>query len=187
MMPCENLQAIIQELTSDAQRVDDGEVKHFACLVQEAKRIFVAGAGRSGFAARGFSNRLMHLGFSVWFVGEPTTPSIRKDDLLVIGSGSGETASLVAMAHKAQAEGAKIATLTIYPDHTIGMLSSATIKIPGLTSKTAGFSEKAESVQPPGSSFEQLSWLIYDSVIIELKKSTGQSVEQMYYRHANLE
>jgi D-arabinose 5-phosphate isomerase GutQ len=41
-----------------------------------AKRIFVAGAGRSSFAARAFSNRLMHLGFSVWFVGEPTTPSL---------------------------------------------------------------------------------------------------------------
>ena len=30
----------------------------------------------------------MHMGLTVYFVGEPTTPAIKEGDLLVIGSGS---------------------------------------------------------------------------------------------------
>lgn len=167
MSHCQNLQAILAELMADAQQIDGEEVNALGEAIMQAKRVFVAGAGRSGFAARAFANRLMHLGFSTWFVGEPTTPSIQPGDLLIIGSGSGETASLVTMAQKAHKQGAKIATLTIYPEHTIGNI--------------------AETIQPTGSSFEQLSWLIYDSVVIALKEKTAQTDAQMFSRHANLE
>ena len=187
MSKCKNLLAIITELSSDAQLVDSKSVEKVQKLICNAKRIFLAGAGRSGFAARAFSNRLMHLGYTVYFVGEPTTPSIQKGDLLIIGSGSGETGSLVTMAQKAHKQGAKIATLTIFPENTIGKLASACIKIPGMTAKSDSKNEKAETVQPLGSSFEQLSWLVYDSMINELKKITGQSDDKMNYRHAKLE
>ncbi|PKH20475.1 6-phospho-3-hexuloisomerase [Enterobacterales bacterium CwR94] len=187
MNRCENLLAIIEELKSDAQAIDQQQVDAVTACIRQARRIFVAGAGRSGFAARAFANRLMHLGFTVNFVGEPTTPSIREGDLLVIGSGSGETASLVSMARKAQSEGAQIATLTIFPENTLGQMACAIIRIPGLTSKADNANSKAASVQPHGSSFEQLSWLIYDSMIIDLKRTTGQSEAQMFYRHANME
>lgn len=187
MKPCENLRAILAELTEDAAQIDGDAVDKLSDAISASPRIFVAGAGRSGFAARAFSNRLMHLGYSVWFVGEPTTPSIQKDDLLVIGSGSGETASLVTMAQKAHKQGAAIATLTIYPDHTIGRLAYIAIRIPGITAKSEEMSSKAATIQPTGSSFEQLSWLIYDSVIISLKAKTGQTDAEMFSRHANLE
>lgn len=183
----ENLLAIIEELTHDAKLIKDEELAKVSELIQQTNRIFVAGAGRSGFAARGFANRLMHLGYSSYFVGEPTTPSIQEGDLLIIGSGSGETASLVAMAKKAVDQKAKLATLTIFPSNTIGSLANASIKIPGVTAKVEEIGEKAASIQPKGSSFEQLSWLIYDSIIIELKNITDQTDEQMFARHANME
>lgn len=182
-----NLLAIIEELSADAQHIKVSELTAVEGLVDKANRVFLAGAGRSGFAARGFSNRLMHLGYQSYFVGEPTTPSIQKGDLLIIGSGSGETDSLVSMAKKAHKQGADIATLTIFPENTIGTLASAHIVIPGVTSKVTKDSTKAASIQPKGSSFEQLCWLIYDSMIINLKKKTGQSDEDMFARHANLE
>ena len=154
----------------------------------KAKKIFVAGAGRSGFAARGFANRLLHLGFSAYFVGETTTPPIGAGDLLVIGSGSGTTASLVANAEKAKSFGAKISTLTIFPTATIGKLASTTIKIPGVTPKRAeGMEDSAISVQPMGSLFEQLCWLTYDSTIMEIMNIIGETNETMFPRHANLE
>lgn len=53
--------------------MDAEQLKGVEELIVKAKRIFVGGAGRSGFAARGFANRLMHLGYTVYFVGEPTT------------------------------------------------------------------------------------------------------------------
>lgn len=187
MKSCDNLLAIISELADDARQVDGDAVTRLGEMILTAERIFVAGAGRSGFAARAFSNRLMHLGFSVWFVGEPTTPSIQQGDLLIVGSGSGETGSLVTMAQKASGQGARIATLTIYTDHTIGRLADVAIRIPGITAKSAESSTKAATIQPTGSSFEQLSWLIYDSIIIYLKDKTAQSDAQMFSRHANLE
>ena len=49
----------------------------------------------------------MHLGYTVYFVGEPTTPSIQEGDLLILGSGSGNTASLVSNAKKAKDQGSK--------------------------------------------------------------------------------
>lgn len=188
MTECKNLRLIIEELAENAKKIDNDQLIEAEKLIKKADRVFIAGAGRSGFAARGFANRLMHLGFKSFFVGEPTTPSIQSGDLLVIGSGSGRTESLVTMADKAKKQGAKLVTLTIFPENTIGSLADVSIKIPGLTSKADNESEEqAVSIQPKGNSFEQLSWLIYDSMIIDLKKESGQTEEQMFARHANLE
>ena len=96
------LKKILEELTRNAEQIRQEELEGFADQIQKAKRVFVAGAGRSGFVARAFSNRLMHLGLTVYFVGEPTTPAIQEGDLLVIASGSGETGSLKVMAQKAK-------------------------------------------------------------------------------------
>ena len=95
------LRGIIDELAANADKVPVEPLEALADAVLGAKRIFVAGAGRAGFAARAFALRLMHLGLTVYFVGEPTTPSIGPGDLLVINSGSGETESLAIMARRA--------------------------------------------------------------------------------------
>lgn len=186
MSEAKNLLSILEELSTDAKQVDQSQLDQLEKLIIEAKRIFVVGAGRSGFAARAFSNRLMHLGFEVFFVGEPTTPSIRKGDLLIIGSGSGRTESLVTMAKKAKSEDAMLATITIHPENTIGALADVYIKLPGISSREQAV-EKAPSIQPNGSSFEQLSWLTYDSVIVDLKNETKRTQEEMDHKHANME
>ena len=106
-------------------------------------------------------------------------------NLLVVGSGSGTTASLVANANKAKAAGASLATLTIFPGATIGSMADTVVAIPGATPKKGeGAEDSAVSVQPMGSLFEQLSWLVYDAAIMEL---TGETSDTMYPRHANLE
>lgn len=187
-MECKELQIIMRELNRYSSDIREEDVQALAELCVHAGRIFVAGAGRSGFAARGFANRLMHLGFSAYFVGETTTPSIAAGDILVIGSGSGTTASLVANAQKARAAGASIATLTIFPNATIGAMADVTVVIPGATPKKgADAADSAASVQPMGSLFEQLSWLVYDSIVLALMERTGETGQSMYPRHANLE
>ncbi|MGM0168844.1 6-phospho 3-hexuloisomerase [Enterococcus sp. AZ135] len=186
MEVCGNLLSIIEELAQDAKQVDQEQLNQVEKLILDAKRVFIVGAGRSGFAARAFSNRLMHLGFDSRFVGEPTTPSIRKGDLLIIGSGSGKTESLVTMAKKAKSEEAKLATITISPEGEIGSMADAYIQIPGISSR-GPVVEKAPSIQPNGSSFEQLAWLVYDSMVIDLKKQTNQEQGDMDHRHANME
>ncbi|MGY3750278.1 6-phospho-3-hexuloisomerase [Vagococcus acidifermentans] len=182
-----NLISIIEELLQNTKQISNDDLLQLEEVIIDAKRIFIAGAGRSGFAARAFSNRLMHLGFVVYFVGEPTTPAIKEGDLLIISSGSGETASLVAMANKAKALNVTLGTLTIYPENSIGKLADVVVKVPGASSKTDESTSKSVSIQPNGSSFEQMSWLIYDSIVVELKKIKKQTQTDMDNRHANLE
>lgn len=187
-MECKHLQTIIGELSRYSRNVQEEDVQALARCCVQAKRIFVAGAGRSGFAARGFANRLMHLGQTVYFVGEATTPSIGPGDLLLIGSGSGATASLVAYAEKAKSAGASIATLTIFPEAAIGSLADVVVKLPGVSpKKDAGKADSVASIQPMGSLFEQLSWLVYDSTVLAIMDLIGETSETMYIRHANLE
>ncbi|MFP3155645.1 6-phospho-3-hexuloisomerase [Lachnospiraceae bacterium ZAX-1] len=180
------LEKIISELSDNAKLVSEAELQSFADSILAAQRIFVSGAGRSGFISRAFSNRLMHLGLKVYFIGEPTTPSIKQDDLLIIGSGSGGTDSLVAMALKARDIGAKIALLTIFPNSTIGQIANHIVTVPGETPKS-NLENSFTSFQPMGNLFEQLSWLVYDSIIIMLKEKLDISSEEMFSRHANLE
>lgn len=184
-MQCKNLQAIISELQEAAKSVDEGQIEQLAASIIAADKIFTAGAGRSGCAVRAFANRLLHLGFNVYCVGDLTTPAIRKGDLLIIGSGSGTTSGLVAMAQKAAAQGADIATVTISPENTIGQMAKAVICLPGTTRLLNDGT--CESAQPVGSMFEQLSWLVYDSVVMTLKERTRQTNEDLIFRHANLE
>lgn len=187
MESCKNLLAILNELTEDAQYVSEEEVQKVVNAILEANNLFVSGAGRSGFAARAFSNRLLHLGFNVSFVGEPTTPPIKEGDLLILCSASGSTGSLVSNAKKAKANGAKIVLLTISGDSPLGEMSEACVRIPGITSKTNAKSVKKSTIQPRGSSFEQLTWLVCDSIVMYLKEKTNQTNDELYARHANME
>lgn len=180
------LKKILQELSENAGQIRQEELELFADKIQGGRRIFVAGAGRSGFVARAFSNRLMHLGLTVFFVGEPTTPSILAGDLLIVASGSGETGSLKVMAQKAKNQGAEVATITIFPEASIGKMADAVIRVPGITPKS-NLESKAVSVQPMGNAFEQMMWLIFDDIIMILMERLKRSPEEMFGLHANLE
>ena len=182
----EMLNGVIDELAANAKRVSTEQLEALANAVVDARRIFVAGAGRAGFVARAFAMRLMHLGLTVYFVGEPTTPSIGEGDLLVINSGSGETGSLAVMAVRAKGFGARLATVTIHPEATIGSLADVTVAIPGATPKSA-LADTVGSIQPMGNAFEQLSWLAFDVVIMILMDRLHKSAGDMFALHANLE
>lgn len=182
-----NTKLILKELEINLEKVNNEDLTEFVELILQAKRIFLAGAGRSGLAIRAFSNRLMHLGFDVSIVGDITTTSAHEGDLLIIGSGSGETQSLVAMGQKAKKNGVKIALNTINPDSTLGQLADVKFVLPGASPKVEDEELVGKSVQPMGSSYEQLSFLIYDAMIMALMEKTGETVETMFPRHANLE
>lgn len=183
----QNTEKIIKELTVNLEKVDDIQLNEFVNSISSSKKIFVAGAGRSGLAIRAFANRLMHLGFDVSIVGDITTTSAHKGDLLIIGSGSGETQSLIAMAEKAKKNGVKIALNTINKESTIGKMSDVKFVLPGASPKVEDEDLIGSSVQPMGSSYEQLSFLIYDAMIMSLMVNGDETVDTMFPRHANLE
>lgn len=181
-----NVVKIIDELQGLATNIKQEELIEIADAIIQARYIFVVGAGRSGFTARGFANRLLHLGFPVSFVGEPTTPRLQKEDLLIIASGSGKTSGLVKFAEKAKEIGATIATLTINPQATIGQMAQHIVTIPG-TTRLHDNNDGSLSMQPIGSAFEQLLWLTFDAIVLILMEKTKQKPEDLIERHGNLE
>ncbi len=73
-----------QELGAVLARITPEMPETLIRELKAAPRIFGCASGRSSFILRGFLMRLMHLGYTVYFVGETTTPRIRPGDLLVV-------------------------------------------------------------------------------------------------------
>ncbi|PEZ80653.1 6-phospho-3-hexuloisomerase [Bacillus sp. AFS017274] len=185
MQTSQYLAEIIKELNRSVDLIANEEAEKLVNGILESKKVFVAGAGRSGFMAKSFAMRMMHMGIDSYVIGETVTPNFEKEDILIIGSGSGETKSLVSLTEKAKSIGGKIATVTIFPDSTIGQLADITIKLPGSPKDQSEGDYK--TIQPMGSLFEQTLLLFYDAVILRFMEKKGLDTNNMYGRHANLE
>ncbi len=184
----ENAQLVVREIGECLQSVSAEQIESAMESIDSAERIFVIGAGRSGLAMQAFAMRLMHLGKKVHWVGEVSTPAIGERDLLVIGSGSGSTASLQTTASRAKESGAQVLLFTIQPDSPIGRLADGVVRIPAPSPKVEGEVTSVDSVQPMGSLFEQSLFLLCDTFILTLMQKEGdRSSEVMFTRHANLE
>lgn len=177
------IETVIDDIAKTAARVTQDDMDTLADALMGAQRIYVTGAGRSGLAARGFANRLMHLGFTVSIVGEISAPHTNAGDLLLVVSGSGETASLVSQAQAARRDGVRIALVTASSSSTLHDLSDTVLLIPAQT-KT---SSAEASPQPMGSAFEQTCSVVFDALVLTLMEKTGQNADRMKQRHANLE
>jgi 6-phospho-3-hexuloisomerase len=177
---------VLGELERTLSAISPGEAEQFASRIVAAKKILVAGAGRSGLAVKAFAMRLMHMGFDAHVVGETVTPKLEAADLLLIGSGSGETGSLVQMARKTREIGGNIALVTIFPLSTIGQLADVCVRIPAPTPKVSADTGWT-SIQPMGSLFEQSLFIFLDLVILRLMDSAARDSATMFRRHANLE
>jgi 6-phospho-3-hexuloisomerase len=175
---------VLDELKNVLQSVNS--TQDFQQEILGAKRIFLAGKGRSGLQMRAFAMRLVHLGFIVHVVDDVTTPAITEHDLLIIGSGSGRTASLVNYATKAKELQARVAVITIDEHSPIGKMADCVLRLNAPTPKLAD-SNSAQSIQPMGSLFEQALGLVLDILVVELMEQLHMSAEQMFSRHANLE
>jgi len=179
---------VVDEIERCLKSVLPEEIEGAIETIDRAQRIFVIGAGRTGLAMQAFAMRLMHLGKQVHWVGDVSTPAITEDDLLVIGSGSGSTASLQATASRAKQIGAQVLLFTIQPDSPIGQLADGVVRVPAPSPKVEGKATAVDSVQPMGSLFEQSLFLLCDTLILSLMQNEGgSSSEAMFARHANLE
>lgn len=175
---------ILAELKRTTALINVDEAEKAVDSILRAKKIFVAGGGRSGFMAKAFVMRMMHVGLDAYVVGETVTPNLEPDDIFIVGSGSGETQSLAAMAKKAKSIGATIVAITINPESTIGKLSDIRIEIPA---QAKGDGTSSKSIQPMGSLFEQSLLVFYDALILSFMDKKGLKSDAMYGRHANLE
>jgi len=158
------------------------EIGNVIDLLLSSKKIFVYGAGRSGFIGKCFAQRLMHLCLNVHFVGEATTPSFGEDDVLVVISGSGETSVPVLFAEKAKKSGGKIIAFTSKPDSTIGRIADEIVLVKG---KSKG--DKISSLAPYTSLFDITALAFCDGIARVLMDKLGVGEDLIDKTHANLE
>jgi 6-phospho-3-hexuloisomerase len=177
---------VTEEIQDTLNCVDEVQVEALAQAIMAAYHVFVAGKGRTGLQMRAFAMRLMHLGVPVYIVDEATTPGIAAGDLLLVGSGSGRTASLIQYAKRARHLSARLVLLTADTESEIAMLADQVLEIPAPTPKSQRLQERS-SVQPMGSLFEQTLGILLDVLILRLMEIKQIDAGQMFARHANLE
>ncbi|MDN3445453.1 6-phospho-3-hexuloisomerase [Microbacterium sp. APC 3901] len=187
MSPGAAISLIANELLRVAERTSVANAHQLidlADLVDDSRRVFVLGAGRSGLALRMTAMRLMHLGLDVHVVGDTTTPAIAAGDLLLTASGSGTTESIVRAAERASAIGARIGAITTAETSPLSELADVVVRVPAAQKldRSADASQ-----QYAGSLFEQAVVVIGDGIFHALWQREGTSADDLWPRHANLE
>lgn len=167
------LQTAVQEISGVLEKVSRIELDAAVGLIEDGGRVFVDGEGRSGLMAKGFAMRLMHLGYTVFVVGETITPALKKDDLFIAVSGSGESSHVVADTRKAAETGCRILAVTGKPESTVASLASCVLTVPGTVKGDAGSGRI--SVQLLSSLFDQCLHITLDAVCWLVSRGDGMS------------
>lgn len=175
-----------KELQSLLERVDESQIEQLYLSIIAADKIFVTGAGRSLLMLRGFAMRLMHLGFASYVVGDTTTPAFTDKDLLIIGSGSGETETLVTIASKAKKINGKIILISTREYSTISEFSDVKVIIPAFTDKVESGNAN-RPLLPGGTLFEEAMLILCDSMVLPLSEIHKIPTDSAFALHANLE
>jgi 6-phospho-3-hexuloisomerase len=157
-------------------------LEEFLRTLQPARRVFLYGRGRSGFVARAFAVRLMHLGYQTYVIGETITAPVTRDDVVLLVSGSGTTYPVVMTAELGRRQGATVVAITAQPDSELARLAHVVVPL----IPPEGNGERAK-LAPLGTVFETSSWLFFDAVVAMLMVRLGESEAAMRKRHATLE
>ena len=188
----------IEEILDNVRKVSDSldpeNIEQMNKILKTSQNVFVMGLGRSGLMARAFAMRLMHLGISVYVVGETITPAITSEDCLLAISGSGETLSIISAAEMAQNRSAKIIAVTSYVESTLGKMANLVVHIEGRTKidseknyLTRQINGKHQSLSPLGTLFEVTTLIFLDGISAQLMVEMGKTEEDLKARHTVLE
>jgi len=175
----EYIQRKIKDILGSISQEDIQKVKN---LLFESDRIFVYGAGRSGLVAKAFAIRLVHLDYQTFVIGETITGPVKKGDLVLIISGSGETMPAVMTAEIAQNLDAKVVSITGKMNSGIAQYADVTLFISASCND-----EERKKYAPLGTLFEASVWVLLDGIIADLLVSKNETEETMRSRHATLQ
>ncbi|HJE45020.1 6-phospho-3-hexuloisomerase [Levilactobacillus namurensis] len=178
---------LIEQVTHEVNEVmgmiDERQLDAAEKLITKKTRIFVLGAGRSGLMAKGFAMRLMHIGYTVYVIGETITPSIQAGDVLLSVSGSGKTASILELTEKAHANGVKVVAVTSHADSPLGKVGDTVIVVPGATKAGDG----VHSIQLLSTLFDQSVHITLDILCLKLSRRDNISNASAAAEHSNME
>ena len=176
---------ILSEIRAAMEAIDPDQVEGLIETMLQARQVLVIGVGRVMLSMQAMAKRLNHLGIKAFCVGDINEPAITKDDLLVVGSGSGESVVAVAIARIAKQHGARIAHIGSNPNSTLAPMSDVFIRIPVETKLS--LSDEIQSRQIMTSLFDQSLYVFGDCVSLMIAERRGLDVKSLWRYHANLE
>ncbi len=148
--------------------------------ILDADRVFLYGAGRSGFVARCFAMRLGHLGIRVVRMSIDETDPSGERDLAIIVSGTGETKSSIFYARSSQDGGSKVACITENPTSPLCEMCDIVIHL------DAPKEPESRIYAPMGTIFEDTCLIFLDTVVVDLMVKLDETEETMRNRHGQL-
>ena len=176
---------IAEECQEALQKIEEEQSQKLVEAILSADEVFFIGVGRVMLSLQAICKRFAHFGIKAHYVGEITEPAITEKDLLIVGSGSGETLFPVAIAQKAKKLGAKVAWIGSNQESIIAKLADYKVRIP--VQSKLNKPDELHSNQPMTSLFEQVLLLYGDSLAMAIMERKGLQFENLWKYHANLE
>ncbi|MDH7509603.1 MAG: SIS domain-containing protein [Methanolinea sp.] len=121
--------------TLDSMERMESEIGTLSRFIDEACAVHIFGFGRSGTAALAMAIRLRHFlapERQVFWLGDEVRDPIRKDDLVILFSGSGTREEVLHFLRKAEAAGAHCVVVTGSPGSTLAGGARLTIVLPSM-------------------------------------------------------
>ena len=194
------MEEMAESIRQTTAGLDKDQTSAFFRKLLDAKRVYVAGAGRSGLIARAFAMRLLHLGFDVYVVGETVTPALQPGDTLVVFSGSGETHTMATYSRTVKDLGGIVCLITASADSTMSRLADCVVNLGDPTGYYRGDTSTFEQRQmtgqyrsasaafaPLGTLFETLALVFSDAVISALMEAKKEGAPELRGRLTNME
>ena len=174
---------VLNECREAMSKVDEQKTQKFIEMVTTAEKVFFIGVGRVKMELEAIAKRLNHLGVSTHIVGDVNEPAMTDKDVLIVGSGSGE--SLVPVAIKAKSLGGKIIHIGSNPKSSLAPITDLMIRIPVQTKLY--LDDEIKSNQPMSSLFEQALLIWGDTVACMMVNQKKIELKKLWQYHANLE
>lgn len=176
---------IVEECGRALDAIDAVDVLRYIDMIQNAEKVFFVGVGRVLLSLEAMAKRYAHLGIRAVIVGEITEPAITRKDVLIVGSGSGETLFPSGIARKAKAAGAKVIHIGSNPASSLREIVDLFVRIP--VESRAKMEDEIHSRQPMTSLFEQALLLFGDTTAMMMIEDRNINLEGLWEYHANLE
>jgi 6-phospho-3-hexuloisomerase len=175
----------LNECTQALRSINAESVVKYITMIENAEKVFFVGVGRVLLSLKAICKRYSHLGINTVIVGDITEPAMTSKDILVVGSGSGNTLFPLEIAKKAKQIGATVIHIGSNPEGKVKEYTDFFLRIP-VASKLKN-PDEVQSQQPMTSLFEQSLLLFGDitaSMILEDKQIV---LDDLWQFHANLE
>lgn len=179
----ELINQILKEVNDVVLNVNEKEVHEVVSIIYKSNSIFVDGEGRSGFQAKGFAMRLMHIGYKSYVMGETITPALKKNDIYIAISGSGATKNTLSNARSAKDLGLKVIAVTSKRNSSLGEIADIVLVVPGNVKGDA----EGGSIQLLSSLFDQAVHIVLDWICLLISKRENFSNKEALNNHVNVE